>query len=89
MLNFVHFAPICSKGAKRIQRLQKQLFPCEQTESIAKNREILPNTEPHLVCTLSFDVFQDAAIIGYVIAYVDTESPFYDEKIKLSTSAIP
>ncbi len=83
MPNLVYFAPIGSKHAKRIQRLQRRLFPPELRESFQEIREILLNTEQDMVCNLSFGVFDDTEMVGYVFAYVETESLFYqrDEEV--------
>jgi hypothetical protein len=80
MPNLVYFAPIGSKHAKRIQRLQKQLFPPDLRESLQEIREILRNTEQHLVCNLSFGLFDNTDMVGYVFAYVESESLFYQRE---------
>ena len=83
MPNPVHFSPIGSKNAKNIQRLQRQLFPSELREYVQEIREMLLNTEQHMVCNLSFGLFDNTDMVGYVFAYVETRSLFYtrDEEV--------
>lgn len=83
MTNLVHIAPIGSKDARDIWGLQKRLFPPELRENIQEIREILLNTEEHMVCNLSFGLFDDRDMVGYVFAYVETESLFHkrDEEV--------
>jgi hypothetical protein len=78
MQNTVHFSPLGSRDAKRIHRLQRRLFPAELRETIQEIREILINTERHMLCNLSFGLFDDTKMVGYVFAYVETESLFHD-----------
>lgn len=74
MPNLVHFRPLGSRDAKLISRLQKRLFPRELTEPLAEISQILRNTEAHMLCNLSFGVFDDTRMVGYVFAYVEAES---------------
>jgi CelD/BcsL family acetyltransferase involved in cellulose biosynthesis len=80
MSSTVRFSPIGSKDAKRIQRLQRQLFAPELRESLQEIREILLNTEKFMVCNLSFGLFDNTDMVGYVFAYVETESLFYQRQ---------
>ena len=77
MPKFRRFSPIGSKVAKRIQRLQRQLLPAELREEI---QEILLNTQQHMVCNPSFELFDDTDMVGYVFDYVETESLFYQRE---------
>ncbi len=74
MPNLVHFRPLGSRDAHLIRRLQKRLFARELTESRAEIRQILRNTEEHMLCNLSFGLFDDRRIVGYVFAYVESQS---------------
>lgn len=80
MPNLIYFAPIGSKHAKKIWRLQKRLFSPELRESLQEIREILVNTEQHMVCNLSFGLFDNTDMVGYVFAYVESESLFYQRE---------
>lgn len=75
--HLLHFSPLGSDDAKEIHRLQKALFPPALRESRQEIRQILKNTEKFLVCNLSFGLFDDTALVGYVFAYVESESVFY------------
>ena len=79
----VYFAPLGSKDARRISRLQKKLFPRALTEPEHEIRQILRNTEEYVVCNLSFGLFEGRRMVGYVFAYVETESLFHrrDEEV--------
>jgi len=50
----VYFAPLGSKDARRISRLQKKLFARALTEPEHEIRQILRNTEEYMVCNLRF-----------------------------------
>lgn len=79
----VYFAPLRSKDARRISRLQKKLFARELTEPEDEIRQILGNAEEYMVCNLSFGLFEGRRMVGYVFAYVETESLFHqrDEEV--------
>ena len=74
----IHFSPLRSTDAPGISRLQRKLFPRELTEGVSEIEQILSNTEEHMVCNLSFGLFDDNAMVGYVFAYVETHSLFHD-----------
>ena len=79
----VYFAPLGSDDAKQISRLQKKLFPRELTEPEDEIRQILRNTEEFRVCNLSFGLFEGTKLVGYIFAYVESESVFHqrDEEV--------
>lgn len=79
----IHYEPLGSDDAARIARLQQRLFPPELRESVAEVRQILLNTEEHMLCNLSFGVFDNARLVGYMFVYVETHSIFYqrDEEV--------
>ncbi len=72
--NLIHYRPLGSNDAKAIHRLQRKLFPKELTEPVTEIRRILLNTEEHMVCNFSFGLFDDTRMVGYVFAWVETES---------------
>lgn len=80
MPNLVHFRSLGSRDAKLFRSLQKQLFPRELTEPLAQIRQILRNTEEYMLCNLSFGLFDDTRIVGYVFAYVETESVVHNRQ---------
>lgn len=80
MPSLVHFRPLGSRDAKLIRSLQTRLFPRELTEPIAEIRQILRNTEEHMLCNLSFGLFDDTRIVGYVFAYVESESVVHNRQ---------
>ena len=75
--NLTHFRPLGSEDAKAIHRLQKRLFPSALQEPEEEIRQILLNTEEHMVCNFSFGLFDDMRMVGYVFAWVETESLVY------------
>ncbi|MEX2123325.1 MAG: GNAT family N-acetyltransferase [Woeseia sp.] len=79
----VYFSPLGSDDARSIAQLQKKLFPPELTEPEEDIRQILRNTEQHMVCNLSFGLFHGSRMVGYAFAYVESESIFYkrDEEV--------
>ena len=79
----IHFLPLGSTDAPEISRLQRKLFAPELTESVGEIQQILANTEEHMVCNLSFGLFDDNSMVGYVFAYVETHSLFHgrDEEV--------
>jgi len=74
----IHFSPLGSADARLISRLQRKLFARELTESADEIRQILENTEQHMVCNLSFGVFDGSTPVGYSFAYVETRSLFHE-----------
>lgn len=73
----LYFSPLGSDDAKSIAGLQKKLFSRELTEPEEYIRKILQNTEQHLVCNLSFGLFEGLKLVGYAFLYVESESLFY------------
>ena len=73
----VHFSPLGSEDAKAIARLQRKLFARELTEPEDYIRQILLNTEEHMLCNLSFGLYDGTRLVGYAFLYVETESIFY------------
>ncbi len=73
----LHFAPLGSDDAPLIGALQRRLFPAALTEIDAYLAGILRNTEQHLVCNLSFGLFEGRSLVGYVFAYVESKSLFH------------
>lgn len=78
MTELIHFAPIDSTNAKDIHRLQKRLFPTDLRESIGEIAALLKKTEEHMVCNLSFALFDDSKMVGYVFAYVEAKSVYHE-----------
>ena len=76
----VHFAPLRSTDAEAISRLQRKLFARELTEPVAEIEQILRNTEEHMVCNLSYGLFDGNRMVGYVFAYVESHSLFYSRE---------
>jgi CelD/BcsL family acetyltransferase involved in cellulose biosynthesis len=74
----MHFAPLGSSDAKRIHRLQRKRFPPGLRESEREIRDILANTEKFMLCNMSFGLFENARMIGYVFAWVENRSAFHD-----------
>jgi CelD/BcsL family acetyltransferase involved in cellulose biosynthesis len=77
MTNLLHFAPIGTADAKKIHRLQKQMFPPSLRESIGEITALLKRTEAHMVCNLSFGLFDGSRMVGYLFAYVEANSLFF------------
>lgn len=73
----LHFAPLGSADAALIGALQRQLFSAELTESDAHIADILRNTEQHQICNMSYGLFEGTLLVGYVFAYIETESLFH------------
>lgn len=73
----LHFAPLGSDDAPLISALQRRLFAAELTESEAHIAGILRNTEQHMVCNMSYGLFDGTQLVGYVFAYVESESLFH------------
>lgn len=73
----LHFAPLGSGDAPLIGALQRRLFAPELTESDAYIAGILRNTEQHMVCNMSYGLFEGTQLVGYVFAYVESESIFF------------
>jgi CelD/BcsL family acetyltransferase involved in cellulose biosynthesis len=76
----VHFSPLGSSDAPAISRLQRKLFPPELTEPEDYIRNILRNTEQHMLCNLSFGLFDGTSLVGYAFFYVETESIFFNRE---------
>lgn len=76
----LHFSPVGAAEAKDIHRLQERLFPPELREGLTEITEILESTESHLVCNLSFGLYDDTRMVGYVFAYVESTSLFHDRE---------
>jgi len=74
----MHFRPLGPTDAQRIARLQRRLFAPAFRESAEEIREMLCNAEEHLVCNLSFGLFDDRKMVGYLFAWVETESAVHD-----------
>jgi len=73
----INFAPIDASDAKDVHDLQKKLFPSELTESVEEIEEILANADKLFNCNHSFAVYDNLTMIGYVFAYVDSNSIFH------------
>ena len=73
----VYFSPLGSDDAKHISRLQRKLFAPELCEPEDDIRQILRNTEEHMLCNLSFGLFHGKKMVAYVFAYVESESLFF------------
>ena len=73
----VYFSPLGSKDAKSIARLQRKLFASELTEPEDYIRQILINTEEHMLCNLSFGLFEGTRLVGYAFVYVESVSIFH------------
>ncbi len=58
--------------------MQKRAFAPEFQEGLSEITEILVNTEEHMVCNLSFGVFDGTKMVGYVFAYVEDKSLYYN-----------
>jgi len=77
MSDLIHFKPLGSEDAAAISRLQRELFAPEYRERVGEIRDILKNTEEHLVCNLSFGMYDDTKIVAYVFVYIESESLFH------------
>jgi len=80
MTDRLYFAPLGSKDAQSIQRLQKQSFPPALREELGEITEILVNTEKHRVCNLSCGLFDNGEIVGYMFAYVESTSLYHERE---------
>jgi len=80
MTDRLYFAPLGSKDARSIQQLQKRLFPPALQEDVREITEILVNTEKHLVCNFSCGVFDNKKMVGYMFAYVESKSLYYERE---------
>ncbi|GAB1264073.1 GNAT family N-acetyltransferase [Aurantivibrio infirmus] len=80
MPNKIYFSPISARDAKRIHSLQASLFPAELTESLAEIEEILSNADAVFNCNHSFAVYDDKTMVGYVFAYIDSKSIYYNKQ---------
>jgi hypothetical protein len=58
------------------------MFPLVLREDLREITEIFVNTEQHLVCNLSFGLFDDSKMVGYMFAYVESTSLYYDREVK-------
>lgn len=76
--NLLYFRPLGSRDATLIHRLQRRLFSPALTEPLSEVVDILRTTEEYMLCNLSFGLFDDTRMVGYVFAYVETESIFHD-----------
>jgi hypothetical protein len=77
MSDRIHFSPLGSDEADQIARLQARSFDPELRESEAEIRQILLNTEQHLICNFSFGLYDGLELVGYVFAYIETYSIFF------------
>ena len=80
MSSSVNFAPLGSRDAARIWRLQRRLFPRPLRDELAEVRDILQNTEEYAICNMSFGVFDNGRMVGYVFAYIESESLFHERE---------
>lgn len=78
MTNLLHFAPLDFTDAKDIHRLQQKLFSADLTESLEEIREILVRTDEFMVCNLSFGLFDGSSMVGYMFAYIESESLYHE-----------
>jgi CelD/BcsL family acetyltransferase involved in cellulose biosynthesis len=76
----VHFSPLSSCDAPAISRLQRKLFPPELTEPEDYIQKILRNTEQHMLCNLSFGLFDGNRLVGYAFFYIESESIFFNRE---------
>lgn len=58
--------------------MQARLFPADLREPLAEIREILENTEEYADCNFSYGIFDDTRMVGYVFAWVETESVVFE-----------
>ena len=76
----IHFKPLSSEDADRIAALQKQGFAPHLQEDVSEIAAILKNTEEYLVCNYSFGLFDGRHMVGYLFAYVESESLFHERE---------
>ncbi|MCP5092365.1 MAG: GNAT family N-acetyltransferase [Gammaproteobacteria bacterium] len=80
MTERMYFAPLGSRDAGSIQRLQKRSFPPALREDLQEITETLVNTEKHKVCNLSFGLFDSGKMVGYMFAYVESTSLYHERE---------
>jgi len=75
----VYFEPLSSGNARQIAALQKQGFAAPLREPVKEIAEILRNAEQHFNCNYSFGLFDGTQMVGYLFAYIESESLFHEQ----------
>lgn len=75
----VYFGPLSSGNARQIAALQKQGFAAPLREPVKEIAEILRNAEQYFNCNYSFGLFDGTQMVGYLFAYIESESLFHEQ----------
>ena len=76
----LRFAPLKPSHAKQISRLHRQLYSVDQMKPAAEIQQVLLNADAPFLCNFSIGLFDDKTLVGYTIAYIESESYYHQRE---------